>query len=97
MKTLIAATAIVFATASGAFAASTALDVVHPVKNEAAVISVATSSIDNALVSQANLGDGSPMYVNANGMIDYSATSSIGGADNQVWNDRLGDGSPSYK
>ena len=97
MKTLIAATAIVFATASGAFAASTALDVVQPVKNEAVAVSVAMSSIDNEQINQANLGDGSPMYVASNGMIDYSATASIGGAEYKVLNERLGDGSPSYK
>ncbi|TCD14163.1 hypothetical protein [Oricola cellulosilytica] len=64
MKTLIASAAIVLATSSGAFAASTALDAYEPVKNEVAVDYTATAAtgIDNALVERERLGDGSPQY-----------------------------------
>jgi hypothetical protein len=100
MKTLIAASAIVLATATGAFADSTALDVFHPVKNETAVDYTATASIGGAAPVYQNdrLGDGSPRYDNAqvSGGIDFTATASIGQATFGFENARLGDGSPQY-
>jgi predicted porin len=97
MKTVLATTALVFATVSGAFAATTALDVYQPVKNEAAVDYVATASIGNgAVIRNDRLGDGSPVYSDAGSRIDFTATSAIGNGTSVIANDRLGDGSPSY-
>ena len=71
MKTLLATTAIVLATATGAFAASSALDVapIYPVVDNAQAIDFApTASIGGVeLETRGNLGDGSPQY-------DYSAS-----------------------
>ena len=102
MKTLIAATAIVFATATGAFAASSALDVapVYPATDNAQAIDFTpTASIGGGveLETRANLGDGSPQYDNASvdHDIDFGATASIGGESLEM-RGRLGDGSPRY-
>ena len=100
MKKLLATTAIVLATATGAFADSTALDVFHPVKNEVAIDYTATASIGEGFSVHQNdrLGDGSPSYGNAqvSGGIDYTATASIDEATFGLETARLGDGSPQY-
>jgi hypothetical protein len=95
MKTLIAASAIVLTSVTGAFAASTALDIQETVKNPSAVILVGTSSADNELTDRARLGDGSPMYEAASASIDYAPTASIGVNEDEM-RARLGDGSPRY-
>jgi hypothetical protein len=104
MKTLIASAAIVVATATGAFAQSSALDVapIYPEVNNVAAIDYApTAAIGTGVVTEtrANLGDGSPQYHNSavvRGGIDFGATASIGNADSGLTRDRLGDGSPQY-
>lgn len=100
MKKLIATTALVLATATGAFADSSALDVYHPVKNATAIDYTATASIGEVapMFESARLGDGSPQ--NGTGRvlagIDYAPTASIGVATFGFENARLGDGSPQY-
>ena len=100
MKTLLATTAIVLATATGAFAASSALDVapVYPAVDSVSVDFAPTASIGGVeLESRGNLGDGSPQYDLGASVttVDFGATASIGG--NQMdMRARLGDGSPRY-
>lgn len=99
MKKYIISAGIVLATATGAFANSSALDVYNPEPvNVSAIDYVATAAIDVDYQSMANprLGDGAPATVSQTGPIDFVATAAIGGADHQMkTGPRLGDGAPS--
>ncbi len=98
MKKLIISAGIVLATATGAFADSSALDVYNPEPvNATAIDYTATAAIDVDYQAMANprLGDGAPATASQTGPIDFIATAAIGGADHQMeFGPRLGDGAP---
>tara|TARA_R110002020_G_scaffold468054_2_gene692039 strand:- start:1248 stop:1547 length:300 start_codon:yes stop_codon:yes gene_type:complete len=97
MNKLIIALGLTLATATGAFAQSTALDAYDvPAAQGSAAYAVGVS---NDLVSYDRAGmDGSPSFEAPQGGIDYTATASISGVSNeQITYDRAGnDGSPTF-
>jgi hypothetical protein len=97
MNKLIIALGLTLATATGAFADSSALDAYDaPSAQGNAHYAVGVS---NDLVSYDRAGnDGSPTFKAPQGGIDYTATASIGGVSNdQITYDRAGnDGSPTF-
>lgn len=99
MKKLILSAGIVLATATGAFAQSSILDVYDPEPvNASAIDYTATAAIGSDYHEMANprLGDGAPPVTFENGSVDYTATSAIGDSGYQLeLGPRLGDGAPS--
>lgn len=97
MNKLIIALGLTLATATGAFAASTAMDA-YDVPAVQGQVNYAVG-VSNDLVSydRANM-DGSPSFAAPQSGMDYTATASIGGMSNeQITYDRIGnDGSPSF-
>jgi len=98
MKKLIISAGIVLATATGAFAQSSILDVYDPEPvNASAIDYTATAAIgsDSAFELGPRLGDGVPVTVSQTGPIDFIATAATGGADYRMeLGPRLGDGAP---
>jgi hypothetical protein len=98
MKKLILTAGIVLATATGAFAQSSILDVYQPEPvNTSAIDYTATAAIDSGYTEMANprLGDGAPPVTFQNGSIDYTATAAIHDSGYQAeLGPRLGDGAP---
>lgn len=99
MKKLILTAGIVLATATGAFAQSSILDVYQPEPvNPSAIDYTATAAIgsDHAEMANPRLGDGAPRVTFQNGSVDYTATSAIHDSGYQTeLGPRLGDGAPS--
>jgi len=98
MNKLIIALGLTLATATGAFAASTAMDAYDvPAAQGSATYAVGVS---NDLVSYDRAGnDGSPVFLAPQGGIDYTATASVGEVSNEqvIFNRADMDGSPRYK
>jgi hypothetical protein len=97
MNKLIIALGLTLATATGAFADSSALDAYDaPAAQGSANYAV---GVANDLVSYDRAGnDGSPTFEAPQAGVDYTATASVGGVSNdQVVYDRAGnDGSPTF-
>lgn len=99
MKKLLIATGIVVATASGAFAQSSLLDVYNPAPVAASAIDyAATAAIDADYMAQPQmnprLGDGAPTAVTIHNGLDFTSTSAIDNPGPTNLGPRLGDGAP---
>ncbi|AKI00681.1 hypothetical protein IMCC20628_03416 [Hoeflea sp. IMCC20628] len=104
MNKLIIALGLTLATATGAFADSSALDAFVPQAPSTSTIDyTATASVgdvanDQIVYNRAG-NDGSPTFVAPQGNVDYTATASIGGgvSNEQVTYNRAdNDGSPTF-
>jgi len=104
MNKLIIALSLTLATATGAFADSSALDAFVPQAPTASAIDyTATASVggvsNDQIVYNRTGNDGSPTFLAPQGGIDYTATASVGGSvsNDQVIYDRAdNDGSPRF-
>ena len=97
MNKLIIALGLTLATSTGAFAASTAMDIYDVPAVQGQVNYAVGVSNDLVNYDRANM-DGSPSFAAPQGGIDYTATASIGSVSNeQITYDRAGnDGSPTF-
>ncbi|GAB4352545.1 MAG: hypothetical protein Kow0026_10130 [Oricola sp.] len=98
MKKFVLTAGIVLATATGAFAQSSILDVYKPEPvNHPAIDYTATAAIGSGHTAMVNprLGDGAPPATVGHGALDHAATAAIHGAGYRMeLGPRLGDGAP---